>query len=106
MSAPPPGFEQPQQDRLNVTRHWIAQWDHGKVAVQAHAVWTAESADEHRANGWRVEGPFVLETSQEAVDRVAELESAITAACAMRGHPTGDARETLFDALGIPAEGQ
>jgi len=50
-------------------RHWVAHWDHGKVAVPSHVVPTAEGADEHRANGWRVEGPFVPEaTTQGGVE--------------------------------------
>ena len=49
---------------MGVLRHWVAHWDHGKVAVQAHVVSSAEGADQHRANGWRVEGPFVLEADQ------------------------------------------
>lgn len=51
-------------------RYWIAHWDHGKVAVPPHVVSTLVSVAEHRANGWRIEGPFVPEvrTAPPALD--------------------------------------
>lgn len=67
---------------MTVIEHWIAHWDHGKIAVPAHVVTSAENADEHRANGWRVEGPFVPADTRGAVE--AEVERVLKDDEAMR----------------------